>query len=394
MELRLISILQCPLCKQSLELKAKYKELNEDLIGGKLSCTCSEYYVIQGIVIFDKKINNSIKLLINEDFNYDASYEKILSFITEQKSEIIFSNNVFSKACQALFDQKFVDYLTYRYSCKSFFESIAFFPIVQENLILDLGSGAGHFSSLMSFYFSNTNIVSADQNLLLLLISKKYFGLKNLVLADFDKKFPFMNKVFSTVFCSDTFHYIDNKELASSEMKRVVSQEGIILILHLHNYLQNNYFPGKPLTPEKYSSLFENSKTFSNKIILKDYFEKDSLDLKNIHSIEDLNSSQTLSLVYSQTGKIYEKFDNLLSFFFVEKLYLPNKIYKIKNSSNKLILELENLSLLYVKEHLLEEKYFPRTLTIFKKDFSDRKKLIGFVKNFILIPEDLANIVD
>ena len=387
MEIKALDSLFCDKCEQAISIEKSLLEYNSEIILGILSCSCSIHPIVEGILVFHHEKKRDIINLLLESESHQVSERYVLDIMVgSQNATHILSSKSFSKLVYLLFDRTFADYLNYRNSCRSFFETIPFFPAMKCGMILDVGSGAGHFSKLLKEYFKTSQIISVDQNFLLLIIARKFFGIQNLVCTDINNSFPFATDAFDSVMCTDTFHYLDNKAFAASQLKRVVNDSGVLMVLHIHNYMQKNYFPGTPLNPKEYSNLFGRARMFPNDVILKDYFEDDLLDLSVDFSIDKLNICQTLSLIYSKKEDVFKMYNFISSFTFKESsTYKVNRIYSYSELGDNIFLNFFYPSLIYEKEHAVEESYLRREIKITKKDLSDKKKLRELMKCFVLL---------
>jgi len=200
MDVNLIEKLVCPNCKKNFSIFKVLERRNNDLVGGILRCSCSSYVVVEGIVVFDLDKNRELVQVMTTCTDYGKIRKTVLKFFVSDKHfEAIHSGKSFSEVVNVVYNKSFADYLVYRYSCKSFFDSIPFFVCMKQGLILDAGCGAGHFSNLMSQYMPESKIVSVDQNFVSLLIARNFFGMNNLLCFNMDRIFPFEDRSFDTI---------------------------------------------------------------------------------------------------------------------------------------------------------------------------------------------------
>jgi hypothetical protein len=68
---------------------------------------------------------------------------------------------------------------------------------------------------------------------------------------------PFDDGQLAGAFCLDAFHYTRSKWALAQELSRVVGDNGLLIIPHLHNKSAQNISPGIPLTGAEYMRLFE-----------------------------------------------------------------------------------------------------------------------------------------
>ena len=60
---------------------------------------------------------------------------------------------------------------------------------------------------------------------------------------------------FSAAFCTDAFHYFVNKATSVGELKRLTQDDGLIVLVWIHNALFRCPYDGLPLPPEGYQAL-------------------------------------------------------------------------------------------------------------------------------------------
>ena len=104
------------------------------------------------------------------------------------------------------------------------------------------------------------------------------------------------------IFCVDAFHYVANKRALASEFTRVLSDNGVIAILHVHNRLQANPAPGSPLSPDEYAELFRGNtmRMYPEDHFLNAQVRDDPIDLTRSAPPEDLEKANALMLIVAK----------------------------------------------------------------------------------------------
>jgi hypothetical protein len=208
----------------------------------------------------------------------------------------------------------------------------------------------------------------------------------------------------------DAFHSIPSRASLAREMERVVSPQGLLLLLHEHSSLYRDYAYGHLLPPSGWARLFQHLpvRVLSEKSVVEDFLSNDLLDLKRESSTADLNCSMALTIVGCMDSSTFRIYRNLWKDALNNKNNLIiNPIYSIKHVSGKLIIKLNYPSDYFRREYPLTEKYLPEQCQIssnlaaaFKGRFLDmdysrateteRMEIDDLMKKFVIIsaPKD------
>lgn len=155
--------------------------------------------------------------------------------------------------------------------------------------LLEIGCGNGRFGKLLSKYFlkyygidKNIGLIKKVEKLNVGNLEYQYGEAENI---------PF-NKKFDIIFFSLSWHMIENKDSVLNELKRVIKEKGIILVLE----------PSKYTTNWASSKLKMDSPDFNEKLLTKKLEELEKaekfLKKQNLFKIilEDYNEKTTLKL--------------------------------------------------------------------------------------------------
>ncbi len=206
---------------------------------------------------------------------------------------------------------QFNQYIRHRFSAPSFLSTIPLLGLLldTEGLILDAPCGMGHLSYKISRLVPQTRIVGMDLLPPFVYATRRFFipDAAATIVHDLNDPVPLKGGQFSAIFCSDAFHYVANKQGAASEFMRLLRDDGVLIIPHLHNRLQYNPVAGDPLSPEEYLKLFEgfDVRLYPEEDLVHAYLKDAGLDLGVRYSQDELNRSAAMVLVASKSPEIF-----------------------------------------------------------------------------------------
>ncbi len=100
------------------------------------------------------------------------------------------------------------------------------------DIILDLGCGTGRYTKLFSE--SGANLVGIDFSEEMLKIARLKIKDAQFIKWDITRKLPFPDKSFNKIICSLVISHIKNIYPVIMEMKRVLKEDGFIIITTIH----------------------------------------------------------------------------------------------------------------------------------------------------------------
>ncbi|VVB71505.1 Ubiquinone/menaquinone biosynthesis C-methyltransferase UbiE [uncultured archaeon] len=395
--------MKCPYCGSALVLGDIYQECDWDIIDGYIACDCSEYPILGGILIFKIGLLNSylVKLLKAGmrnralGFALDNSNGKICAISDFLESSVIFGHILkkffiylakiragrhyvrYSDAaipyCDLLGNGNFDTYLKNRFSSETLWSIYPFIPLLKDRQerILDLSCGMGHSSFILSTYIKPRQLFCADLKFSHLYMAKKYFAPDaTFICLNANYALPFEDDFFSSLLMLDAFQSIQGRAGLAREMERVISPQGIILLLHLHNSLIRNVSPGITLPPSGWANLFQQVgvKTMPEKNVVEDFLLGNHLDLAREYSEADLNSSNALIVIGTNDKSVLHAYPNALSSFLeIKHNLIINPIYAIDHRRDRVILHRKFPSEFFRSEYPLTEKYLPNEYILDEK---------------------------
>lgn len=197
-------------------------------------------------------------------------------------------------------------YMRHRLCAPSLLSVMALLGVVRlrPGPALDAPSGMGHLSWVMS------RLVPAERLLCLDLVPSFAYSTRRFfvpeaaaaIAHDLNHPLPLADRSMATIVSSDAIHYVQHKSLLVSEFKRVLTDDGIVIVSHMHNKLQDNPAAGSPLTPRDYLALFDgfDVRLLPESALLRAYLDGQPVDLSTPVPLEVLEKAPALVAVASK----------------------------------------------------------------------------------------------
>jgi ubiquinone/menaquinone biosynthesis C-methylase UbiE len=404
-----IASLVCPDCGSGFELENVYTRTGNDILNAITRCECSKYPILNGILIYKKSSSHArmastgyiierlrmgradearalpVKATDREKMLLDLHsfltslagsrriFNPILKRIRNNRKRTlrkISGSLTFFEIMNLLEPNTWGAYLKHRFSSQTFWSSYPFIPMIEKKnqKVLDMGCGTGHLSFVLSKHMQPENLVCADENYTLLLLAKRFMVKDaNFVCLDANNPLPFRDDNFSSIIMMDSFHYISNRARLADELSRMLSQNGLLLQLHLHNVLKNNLSPGFAMSPGSWRGLFSDSSpsVIPETGLVKDFLDKSEIDLTKNYPDNAINSANALSMIVTADKNLIDKYPDL--HIYLERFIrnpIINPVYKIHRKGNTIVLERSIPNRMYAEEYPLSLRFLPRRYTI------------------------------
>jgi len=150
-------------------------------------------------------------------------------------------------------------------------------------------------------------------------------------------------------------------------MERVISPQGLLLLLHLHNSLNYNLAPGQPLSPTGWLNIFQHMPVtlLPEKNIVEDFIRSNVLDLTREYSEAALNNSNAIAIIGGRDKSILRIYQDVWSDLLRNRSNLIiNPIYTIERKVDSVTLRRKLSSDSFRKEFPFMENYLPEECTI------------------------------
>ena len=422
MKRKLLEIMKCPYCGADFEIEEIYSENEEEIINGRIKCECDTHPILEGILVLKntpmkkhiinylkkKEIKKAIALSFGPGVNdicravdiielkpFGKFFKKGLFGLVDYFSKKRYRrySNMNLSFCEVLGNGPSEVYFKHRFSSQTFWSIYPFVPLLRKKRkrILEVCCGAGHVSFVISKYVNPDELICVDGDFRSLYLAKKYFSNAEFINIDANYQLPFKDNIFSSVLMMDAFHYVDARVLLAKEFERVLSKEGMLLLLHLHNALVENVAAGKPLSPSAWKGLFDiNIMALPEKSIVEDFVLRGRLDLSKRYSKEQLNSADAILMMAGADSDCFEGlWKDILG---IKENLIINPLYKMKKKGDKILLERKFPSESFRREYPLTEQYLPQKCTIDKifvngrmVCVSDSDEIEDLMRKFVVI---------
>ncbi|MBU2461996.1 class I SAM-dependent methyltransferase, partial [bacterium] len=371
--------LTCPYCAGRL------KPWDIEWGDGLFECSCNLWPFLSGILVLKReKATEKAVNLIKKGKARSAAFNLLMKESWSPFFAWAALHRISFYKVMGLWGFRFwTEYTRYRFSASSF---LSFLPLVsvlgeKKGNLLDFGCGTGHTAYILSKWIDPKNITLCDKNFANLYLARNFAKDAGFFCLDGNLPLPFKDKSFSSILCSDSFHFVEAKAGLASEFMRVLDDVGAIFLSHLHNRGKENPITGYPLFLQDYLRLFP-------KMEFRTYTElklRESLSIGklNLKDSEDIKNSPAFSLILTRTQEIFKEYET--KGMLLENLKNPiiNPIYKIKKLKAGYIIKRRTLSKLYRREYPEVEQYIKKAGFIYKKDVANRNEAL--LQSLILI---------
>ena len=259
-----------------------------------------------------------------------------------------------------------------------------------EKPILDLCCGHGHITRSLAQQANNQRVIGMDQSFWGLYVAKRWIAPEaDYVCCSVDHALPFPDGTFSTVFCSDAFHYIVNKRSCVRECIRI-TQDGVIVFTWVHNKQIRIPHDGVPLSSTGYHALFQDvpHRIVADEDVLDGYFRQRGPDLSMQPEVTVLDQKPLLSIVASTHQEIFRAHGPFAEPPHAKGRLGINPIYRIeKAGGKKKTIQLRRTfpPRFYEQDHSQYKQYMPEHVELDAAVLGDlaEGRLTGTVKQLI-----------
>jgi len=382
MRLNLLEILQCPYCGGAFALDEgpSLRRSGDEIATGVLRCQCASYPVVDGIPI------------LMAAYSGDTAFQQLLA---DDPDRALFTALELDEERQAAFKSFLAQgeagtyrdcieifspgdegpYFVHRFANPTYLVGQAILRAaggdrrVWARRAIDLAGGSGHLTRALCQIAGGAEVFLAETNFWKLWIARRIVAPEIIpVCCDAEAPLPFKRGSFSLALCSDAFHYIWSKRQFACEMMRMVGDDGVIIVNHVHNALRENYSVGLPLAPRWWRNLLADygARVFKESEALDSVIEHRAIDLSRDYSDEELADEQALFLIATRLEGIFRKYE-YPGAQFASGVWRVNPLYEIERNEKGAVLRLQFPSPSYEDEYKACKRYLPERVELTAK---------------------------
>jgi len=381
----LLEILQCTYCGSSLDLEAGagLRRHSDEITTGILRCHCATYPVVDGIPVmlagyggdaaFQRMLSDDPELALFVMLELDEERQVELKRILAKTDASTYQELVtfFCPGPEGL-------YYVHRLSNPTYVVGQAVLRAVSAERkcftrrAIDLCGGSGHLTRTLCELSGDSEVVLTETNFWKLWLARRAMAPRCApVYCDAESPLPFKSGSFSFALCSDAFHYIWSKRLFACEMMRLVGDDGVIILNHVHNALQENYSAGLPLAPKWWRNLLAEmgARVFKESELLNSVIEHRTIDLSHNYSDDELSDEQALFLIATRLDGLFRayKYPDTES---TSGLWRINPLYEVKSNGSGAVLRLQFPPESYEDEYKACKRYLPERIELTADELS------------------------
>jgi ubiquinone/menaquinone biosynthesis C-methylase UbiE/uncharacterized protein YbaR (Trm112 family) len=271
-----------------------------------------------------------------------------------------------------LHDKRGYEYFAFRFGQPRHLVAMALATLIQRpsKPILDLGCGFGQITRSLVSRSKEQGVIGLDHNFFALYVAKNRIAPEaEYICCEADKSLPFADGAFSFIFCSNSFHFFQNKQNCVWEIKRLAGNHGVILLVSVRNGCIQHETYGTPLPPAGYRSLLADMphlRMVADSQVLDQYLQKQGPQLARSTGDELLTDERLLSIVASHKSEVFLDHDCFEDWPHAEGILNRNPLY-IEGESDEfgnLMLVRRFPSAFYEWDHADCKKYLPEKVWI------------------------------
>jgi uncharacterized protein YbaR (Trm112 family)/SAM-dependent methyltransferase len=380
----LLDMLRCPFCGTSLSLVDNDALVREGdrIESGVLGCECCAFPIVAGIpVMIADDTTRSAMHALEAGRREDALFLLLgLDGDRADRCRALLAGRgpaTYREAIEILSPDAEGTYFVYRLSDPTFLLAEAVVRAVGQQhwavsgRVLDLCGGTGHLTRVIAGLgpgggLRATGAVLADVYFWKLWLAAHFTSPGCApVCCDGNQPLPFSRGAFSMLVLSDAFPYIWHKRMLADEMMRLVGEDGVVVLPHLHSSLGENFSAGMTLTPSAYRDLFAplQPRLFSDERLLAQVLERRPIDLARDVSPSDIGAEPSLTLVASGRPDVFREHVVADARSVAGELRV-NPLYRVERRGDSSVLTLMFPTPEYEEEFGACKQYLPATMVV------------------------------
>lgn len=202
------------------------------------------------------------------------------------------------------------DYFLFRFGQPRHLVALSLLTLIErpQKPILDLACGFGHLTRNLVFRAGSQPVFGLDAVFFTLYVAKQWLAPEACyVCCPADQPLPFADQTFSAILCSDAFHVFTDKASCIRELKRLMSDDGLILLVSVQNALMEHLFKSPSLSPRGYEDLVADlpHRIVPDGSILNRYLQRLGPALSHQPDLNALCRDPFLSVVVSKAPHVF-----------------------------------------------------------------------------------------
>jgi ubiquinone/menaquinone biosynthesis C-methylase UbiE len=271
------------------------------------------------------------------------------------------------------------DYFALRFGQPRHLVALSFATLIEKSTkpVLDIACGYGHITRSLAARLDRQPVVGVDQTFTGLYFAKTFVAPEaEYVCCAADGPLPFADGFFSAAFCSDAFHYFIHKLSSLKELRRLISDDGMIILVWVHNLHVRRPHDGAPLPPEGYEALVADMphRLIADSAVLARYLQRQGPPLASSKEPGQLSREPLLSIVASHRQDVFKDHGEFQDWPHGHGRLDLNPLYRIdktSDSSGDVQLRRKYPSDFYLNDHAQSSEYLPETVKVHSRVLTD-----------------------
>jgi len=247
--------------------------------------------------------------------------------------------------------------------------------------VLDLACGFGHLTRHLARWSEGQVVLGIDCDFVQIYVAKNFIAPDAYyACAAADVSIPVADRSCVLAFCSDAFHHFFHQANCMRELRRLIREDGVILVATIRNCLvKKDLYKGilPMLGPDGYHALAGDMphRLVDNRAVMERYLNKLGPQLASQVPASDLEEAQWLSLVASYRADVFEDHPAFVDWPHMEESRVAlNAVYvdSGKDASGNTVLRRSFPSSWYEQENASEDgRYVPGSVTVSPEQMRD-----------------------
>jgi ubiquinone/menaquinone biosynthesis C-methylase UbiE len=270
------------------------------------------------------------------------------------------------------------NYMVYRYGMPRHLSTLSLVSLFQDPAgpILELGCGCGHITRSWVDRAAGQPVVAIDSCFWALLVARNWMAPEaHYLCCEADRSLPFVNRKFAVISSSDAFHYFRDKAGSIREFQRVMMPEGAICLTGIGNAAcAANAGTHYRLLPSGYQRLAGTlpHRLISDSTTLDRYLRKQGPALERSGDPEILRREPLVSLLITMQESLFRDHDRFPDWPHAEGTLQLNPLFvPVSRNDDSVSFRRQYPSQRYATDNPDFERYLPETAEMTCQQLAD-----------------------